>query len=430
MKTKHFIERLRYIMIVISSLILLNLLLNSCNLFDSHDKETTANEYVYEAFNEWYLWYDQIPKIDPNDYSTFAELIDTLKVDQDRWSFAGSYTEIMKLFQSGEYKGFGAGFMIDFDNQIKITHVYNQSPFGLFGVQRGWIVESVNAYTINNIDKIEEALSSTNDVTFVFTDNLGQTQNLTTSKTAFQMNTVLYANVFDFDTHKIGYLVFDSFLEISEAELDSTFKIFSQQNITNLIVDLRYNGGGLNDIADLLIGIIGGNKVNGQTVATLTHNDKKEIYNEPTVIDYNGIKLNINQVHFITTSGTASASELVINCLEPFMDVKLVGSTTHGKPVGMYILSIKEIDLAILPISFKTTNSLGYGDYYNGIPVDITEIDDLTHNWGNPDEALFKAAVNDIISPVAVASVPLKSEKIKNQRLFYYKGLNQIINAY
>ena len=423
---KQFVERLRYISIAVIIIAILLLLLNACNLFNDPKKDFTANDYIYEAFNEWYLWYDQIPDIDPNDYDSYKALINAISVDEDRWSYAGSYTEIMDLYQSGEYKGFGAGFMIDYDGKIKITHVYNKSPFGLFGVERGWVVESVNGYTIDDLDNVNKALSSDEPVDFVFTDIDGQTKNLTATKEAFQMNTVLFSDVFDYDAHKIGYLVFNSFLETSVAELTTAFKTFNDQHITDLIVDLRYNGGGLNTTANMLIGMIGGNKVNGQTVANVTHNDKKSYKDESTVIEYSGVTLTLDQVYFITTGGTASASELVINCLDPFMDV----SATHGKPVGMYILSVESIDLAILPVCFKTTNSVGYGDYFDGLLVDINGIDDLSHNWGDPEEELFKAAVNDILEPTATIVSQLKSEKAASQQLFDYKGLNQIINAY
>lgn len=423
------IHRIKLIATAIILLAIALLFFSSCNKSDP-EPEYSANEYIYEAFNEWYLWYDEIPELDPNDFDDYQSLIDAISVEQDRWSFAGSYTEIMKLFESGEYKGFGGGFIIDFDQQLKITHVYNNSPMGRNGVERGWVVESINNYTIDDLDKINEALSSDDPVDFVFTDHNMQNQSFTIQKESFQMNTVLHSEVFDYETNKIGYLVFDSFVEISEDELKEAFTNFNAQNITDLIVDLRYNGGGLNDIADLLIGMIGGDKVAGQMISEMVHNDKKSENDNVTVSDYDGVSLSIDKVYFLTTSGTASASELVINNLEPFMEVKLVGSNTHGKPVGMYVLSVEEIDLAILPISFKMTNSDGFGEYYNGLPVDINEYDDLAYNWGNPEEAMLKAAINDIVNPLATIASKLKSAKAKQQKLFEYKGFNQLINAY
>ena len=408
------------------------LLFTSCSFFDDDtESDKTANDYIYSVFKEWYLWYDQIPDVDPNNYETYQDLIDAIKVDVDKWSYAGSYTYIKNMYENAEYKGFGAGFMVDYDYQIKITHVYNASPFGVYGVERGWIVESVNGYTISNVDGINDALNSDNAVDFVFTDQDGQTRNLTTSRQSFQMNTVLYSNVYEYDSHKVGYLVFNSFLGTSVNELTPVIQTFHDQNITDLIVDLRYNGGGENEVAETLIGMIGGDKVKGQTITTRMHSDKKTKEDESTVSDYSGVSLNIEGVYFITTSGTASASELVINCIKPFMDTKLVGSTTSGKPVGMYIVADEDIDLAVLPVCFKNINSLGYGDYFDGIAVDISETDDLSHNWGDPEEGMFNTALNDILGLEGAGTVALKSKIEKAPRpLLEYKGLNQIINAY
>ena len=406
------------------------LLLSSCSLFQKPEKEYTANEYIYAAFEEWYLWYDQLPDVDPNDYETQEELIDAIKVSQDRWSFSGSFTELKKLFEGGEYNGFGGGFILDADHQIKITHVYKNSPFGEIGVERGWIVNTVNGFDVNNLTEINNALNSNVDVQFVFTDPDGQQHSASVKKEPIVMNTVMYSEVIEKENHRIGYLVFDSFLDVSADELKTEFEIFQSQNITDLVVDFRYNGGGVVDIAYQMIGMIGGDKVTGQTISTLIHNDKKSSNDVPTVSDYSGPKVNINTVYFLTTSGTASASELVINCLEPFMEVKLIGGNTHGKPVGMYVLSVEEIDLAILPICFKNINYEGYGDYYSGLPADIFEIDDLSHNWGDPEEAMLKAALADIITPALALSNEFKSALVKQQKPFEYRGINQFINAY
>lgn len=427
--THKLIQRIRLIAFSIIILALI-FLLSGCDSFPKPEKETTANEYVYEAFKEWYLWYDEIPELDPNDFEDYDQLIDTIKSDVDRWSFAGSYAQIMSLFEKGEYKGFGGGFKLDHDRQIKITHVYDKSPFGLLGIERGWIVERINGFTADNLTEVNKALASTEPVHFVLTDQNKKTHEFTVQKESFIMNTVMYSSIIEEQGKRIGYIVFDSFVDASKEELERVFTQFKAENISDLIVDFRYNGGGVVNIANMMVGMIGGSKVHGQVISTLMHNDKKSDLNEPTISEYDSISIEIDKVYFITTSGSASASELVINSLTPFMEVKLVGSKTHGKPVGMYILSVEDIDLAILPISFKNTNFLGYGDYYSGLPVQIDEADDLNRNWGDPEEAMLKAAVNDIVSPVVASTSLLKSSLIEQQQLFEYKGINQIINAW
>lgn len=404
--------------------------LAACSSFPEPEKKLTANDYVYEAFNEWYLWYDQLPKLDPNDFENYNSLIDSLKVDADRWSFAASYTDVMNLFEKGEYKGFGAGFVLDHDRRIKISHVYANSPLGKLGVERAWTVRSVNGFTVDQLDEVNKALASNEPVDFVLADHNQKAHQFTVQKEAFIMNTVLYSNIIEEQDKKIGYLVFDSFVEASKNELEPVLAQFRDEQITDLIVDLRYNGGGVVNIAEMMVGMIGGSKVKGQVVSTQMHNDKKSDLNKATISEYDSITVEIDQVYFITTSGTASASELLINNLSPFMDVKLVGSNTHGKPVGMYILSVKDIDLAILPISFKNVNYLGFGDYFSGLPAHIIEADDLDHNWGHPEEAMLATAINDIVNPSLAALSIYKSGLINQQQMLPYKGINQIINAW
>lgn len=426
---KHITHRISTIALVIILLSIIFLLFSSCNK-NNPEPQKTANEYVYAAFQEWYLWNDQLPEINPNNYENIGSLIDVLRVEQDRWSFAGSYTEIKKLFESGEFKGFGGGFIIDFDKKIKITHVYNNSPMGREGVKRGWIVESVNKYTVDQLDKVYEGLSSEETVEFVFSDFSGTKHNICIQKESFQMNTVLYSQVYNYPYHKIGYLVFNSFTNSSEDELKKSFEIFKSENCTDLIVDLRYNGGGTNNIANMLVGMIGGEKVKNQVISNMIHNNKNAAKNNTTISNYEGVSLNIDKVYFITTTATASASELVINNLSPFMEVKLVGSNTHGKPVGMYVLPVEEINLAILPICFKMTNSNNFGEYFNGLQANIDEFDDLAYDWGNIEEAMLKAAIKDINEQTIVISSDLKSTQISEQKLIEYKGINHLINTY
>jgi C-terminal processing protease CtpA/Prc len=406
-------------------------ILISCSSLIPEPVDKTANEYIYEQFKDWYLWYDQIPDIDPNGIETQEALIDSIKSPLDRWSFSGSLTEINKLFDSGEYTGFGGGLILDADKKIKISFVYKDSPFGRAGIERGWEVVSVNGFTSDDIDNVNNALSSKESVIFEFNDLNQISHTVTLIKSVISMNTILYSNVIKSGNSKIGYFVFDGFLGTSAAELDTVFTRFKNENINELIIDLRYNGGGLNNIAYQLIGMIGDLKVNNQVISNLIHNDKHSNKDVAKTSTYKGVSVNIDRVFFITTSQTASASELVINSLTPFLEVNLTGSNTHGKPVGMYVFSVKKLDLAILPVCFKTTNNLGFGDYFSGLAVTTNEVDDLSHAWGNQEEAMLKSVLNSILEPgLAQKHSTLKSMRASLQQPFNYKGINRIIGAY
>jgi C-terminal processing protease CtpA/Prc len=418
-------------LIIFSSAIIISALLYSCSSLFPEPEEKTANEYIYDQFKEWYLWYDQIPKLDPNGIETQEALIDSIKVPQDRWSFSASLTSIKKLFEGGAYTGFGGSMVLDAQRKIRVTLVYENSPFGRAGVQRGWEVKTIDGYTAAQLDSVNSILSKHQTVTFEFADLNGTAHSAMLTREEIKMNTVVCSNTYQVDQHKIGYFVFDSFLEVSEKELDSVFTRFKRENITDLIVDLRYNGGGLNDIAYKLTAMIAGSKVNNQIISMLRHNDKHALNNITKKSTYEGVSLELNRVFFITTRQTASASELVINSLTPYMDVFLIGSQTHGKPVGMYVFEIEKLDLAILPICFKTTNSQGYGDYFDGLPVTIDEVDDLDHNWGDPEETMLKTTLKAIAQPaVTYQHSTLKSTRAALLQPLDYKGINQIIGAY
>ncbi len=408
------------------------ILFNSCDLiFPENKPKQTANEYVYKVFKEWYLWYEKMPEVDPNSFATIDELIDSISNPLDRWSYSMSATTLNNLFNKGTYEGLGAGFILDNDRTIRISHVYDQSPLGIAGIKRAWKVVSVNGFTSDNLDSVNNALSSDSEIDFVFNDTENNSLSLSIKKAEVKMNSVLYSNIIEIEKTKVGYLVLEQFYQTTVDELKTVIENFKNNNIKELIVDLRYNGGGLNSVAYNFFSMIGGETVVTKNIGTIINNDKHSDKNTTIVSSYGGPVLNVPRIIFITTENTASASELVINCLEPYIECIQIGSNTHGKPVGMYIFTNEDIDLSVLPISFKYVNSVGYGDYFNGLPADILVNDDLTHGWGDPDEGMLKTAISIITNPVLSFNYsPLKSAAITSNKPLEYKGIYKLIQSY
>ncbi|MDA3928411.1 MAG: S41 family peptidase [Prolixibacteraceae bacterium] len=392
------------------------LLLHSCNLFEKPEKDTSSNDYIYETFNKVYLWYNEIPEIEPNDYETNDLLLNAIKVEKDRYSFIGSLEFYKNFLEAGESTSFGAEFVIDIDNQIKTKIVYSNSPMGRNGVERGWILQTVNGYDISNLDKVNEALNAEGLTDFVFVDFDGIKHAFSEQREVIVNDGVIHSSIYEIENHKIGYFVYDSFIKNSEVKLEEIFAKFQSENITDIVVDFRYNGGGYTDIAYSLTGMLGGDAVKGNVIAYEIFNDKLSDRNNTQISEYNGPSINVDRIHFITTENSASSSEVVINSLQPYKEVTLIGSKTYGKPYGMYFIDIEEFDLAIFPVSLKTTNSEGFGDYSDGISVNIQENDDFSHNWGDPEELMFKAAINSILDETFALSSRIKSMNINNQR--------------
>ena len=185
-------------------------------------------------------------------------------------------------------------------------------------------------------------------------------------------------------------------MEQKLGEMGEAMAYFKKSGIKDLILDLRYNGGGDGEASQKLADYLAPASANGDVYAVRSHNAllTKEGWNSESKIARNDTSLNLDHLYIITTSGTASASEVILNGLKPLMNVTQVGDTTYGKPNGMYVFFYpgtseerKEIDsgnysnleYCFLPICFYTDNKLGEGHYENGIVPDNYRPDDLCH---------------------------------------------------
>ncbi len=215
--------------------------------------------------------------------------------------------------------------------------------------------------------------------------------------------------------HKVGYLVFNQFFgDPSRKELADAFSLFQAEGITDLVVDLRYNRGGSTETQDTLANLVAPLAADNKKMYTYQFNQQLQQGNFPLLkkkpgfgsvsfseavntINYDKAgTLNLNRVFFIVTGSSASASELVINNLKPYMEVKLIGDTTYGKPVGFFPIDI--FNYSIYPISFRTINSAGNADYYSGFAPDKITSDGVNKDWGDVTEPSLAAALNYIVT--------------------------------
>lgn len=170
----------------------------------------------------------------------------------------------------------------------------------------------------------------------------------------------------------------------------AAFAQFKEEGVDELVIDLRYNSGGLLRIAALLGSLIHSDATE-QPLIVETYNDRHPEENRERLLFETEEGLNVSRVVFLTGNRTASASEQVINGLRPYLDVYVVGSRTLGKPVGAD--SWTHCGYAIVPITFQSLNSDGEGEFYDGIEPDCAVSDDLLHALGDPNEGELKAAL-------------------------------------
>ena len=393
----------------------------------------SINEYTYQLLKgeKWYLWVDSMNLVAPDSTISPEQYLDTLLYKKrDKWSFMMDATTYDQEFSQGIYTGYGFLALLDNNGYVRVAMVFTNSPFGEAGIKRGNKLISINgndAATLYNSDQWSSLLSGSNQHTFIIEDNNGNQHSYLLTKAEIKQNTVTHYEVLTVNNIKTGYLVFHTFIQPSVDELNAVFSYFNQQNVTQLILDLRYNTGGQLDVAQQLLNLIAGIKENGKLCSTMEYNAYKSDLNSSEYFSNIKNAISIQKVIAITTSMTASASELVINDLKPYLEVKTVGTKSDGKPVGMRVFRYK--DWVEAPITFKNVNANNEGDYYNGLPVDSEIADGLDKDWGDPEEACFKEAVYYLQTGEFHTISLLKSTSIQKAPN-PLKGFQWVIGAY
>jgi len=415
--------------------------------------EELLMDSVFLYSKEVNFWNDIIPAYDqfnPRQYKGSSQLGSAQNVmaairdlqPKDRFSFVTTLEESLEI-QTGEHEDFGffvKAASIDVDEPLDsifwfVSYVYDKSSAGVAGVKRGWIVNKIEGSQLRYDEFSANLLNSTffggaTNTNFEFVKPDSTSQTLSLNKTSFQANSVLYKGVINTGGKKVGYLVFNQFFgQPSRNELGEVFTFFQSLGINDLVVDLRYNPGGSTQTQDTLANLIAPQAANSQRMYTYEFNEQLQQGNFPLLKQKPGFQnvsfteevnsieyekagaLNLSRVFFIVTGSSASASELLINNLRPYMDVKLVGDTTYGKPVGYFPIPV--FNYALYPISFRTINSAGQADYYDGFVPDKLASDGVNKNWGDVTEPSLSAVLNYIATGTFGRAAENKSAKLR-----------------
>ncbi len=347
---------------------------NNGNPYDCD--QSIKNGFVYILMQDYYFWYQEIPTgIDYLSYDSEKTLLTDLMYSKyDRFSYISDRTAYANHY-AGKTYGLGYARKLDGDGNWRIAYVYKDSPVDKAGIARGDKFISLNGKTTaeldegklwdsilggNNVD--EEDFVATADFTMEKPD--GTSYSVTVEKAEISVASVMFDKVIEHNGRKIGFFAFKSFINNSSDELDALFASFNDEGVDELVVDLRYNGGGLLSAAQHMASLIGGNTTSGKTFCTLKYSDK---YSNNSSFDFSSPenKLSLKRVFFLTTGSSCSASEAVINGLSPYIETVIVGTKTCGKPIGMNIRSF--CDRTIAPITFNIVNGEDYGDYFKGL---------------------------------------------------------------
>jgi C-terminal processing protease CtpA/Prc len=389
--------------------------------------------FLRSWIDDTYLWYHEVPRSDPTKFADPLDYFDALKTTvitasgkpKDQFHFTYVTTDWVSLSQSGVEGGYGLQWALinrTPPRKLLVALVDPGTPAATAGLARGaevTTIDGVNVAQGNDVDTLNRGISpGVNEAhTFVVVDRVGATPR-TVALTSANITSTPVQNVrtLPAPNDKVGYFLFNDHIATAEKGLVAAVTQLRDAAITDLIIDIRYNGGGYLDIAAQLAYMVAGpTATTGKTFEREMFNDKyttiDPIIGQPLVptpfLDKTaGFSVNrgqplpflgLSRVFVLTGSGTCSASEAVMNGLAGAnVEVIQVGSTTCGKPYGFYPQD--NCGTTFFAIQFQGVNQKGFGDYADGfVPGGVLHgckvADDFTHALGDPAEARLAAAL-------------------------------------
>jgi carboxyl-terminal processing protease len=396
---------------------------------------SAQQDAVSRLLDEWYLFPDLLATVNPASFTDLQSFIDARVAParaqgRDRFfTGATSIAEETALIQSGASAGFG--IRLGFDSNARrlfVVEGYEGTPGFAAGLDRGTEILAIgtapgNLQTVTSLfasggsQAVSNALGP-NDAGVTrllqFRPRGGAVTERSVTKAVFSLDPVSdrYGTVILNDAgQRVGYLNLRTFIvEDAQRQMREAFGRFRSEGVSRVIVDLRYNGGGLVSGADVLGDLLLQGRA-GQVWSRNVWRPEKEAQNRTRNIASEANAINPARIAFITTGASASASELVINSLLPYVgnNIALIGTNTFGKPVGQAAFDFTQCDLRVRPVTFRTVNAAGQGEYFNGLasvmPNTCRANDDITVALGDPAEASIRTALDFLAGRVCTPIV-------------------------
>lgn len=416
---------------------------------DNDDTVTPApvnlevQDFIWKGLNQYYLWQGDVANLSDDRFASQTELntfltgypvpenlFDALRVNSniDRFSWIVDDYLVLEQALGGISKNDGVDYGLSYKPNSSteifayVRYILPNSDASTKEIKRGDIFTGVNGtqLTISNYQSLLSLENYTvNLATYNGTTFVSNGKSVALTKTVLAENPIYINKVIESGSHKIGYLMYNGFYAAYDTQLNDAFGSLKAQGITDLVLDLRYNSGGSVLTATRLASMITG-QFTGEVFAKQQWNAKINAYFESESpeslknkftdnIDNVAINsLKLNTVYILTTASTASASELVINGLAPHINVVQIGDLTTGKNVGSVTLYDSptfssenrnpDHRYAMQPIVLKIVNSVGFGDYYNGLTPDFSQKETISTFGilGDTSEPLLSTAIAKI----------------------------------
>jgi hypothetical protein len=375
--------------------------------------------FVLDVLEDVYLFPDLLDtSVNPANFTTVQGYIDALVAParaQSRdvgFTFITSIAEENELIATGSNAGFGFRIAFDDQNRAFILEAFENAPAFPAGIDRGSELLAVEGQTVASLvgeggtGAVIDAFGPTEaGVTreLTFTDSAGASVTANITKAEFSLDPIsdrYGVEILNDGTEDVGYINLRTFI-VRDAgpQLIAAFGQLQAAGIDKVILDFRYNGGGLVSVAELMGDLMGGGRT-GQVFSNTVFSPARSQFNSTRNFISEANALGITKLAVIGTSGTASASELVTNSFIPYLgaDLALIGSNTSGKPVGQEAFDRSACDDRLRAVSFQTTNADNEGEYFTGLAgvVDMTctAEDDFTNPLGDPAEASISVALD------------------------------------
>jgi C-terminal processing protease CtpA/Prc len=381
--------------------------------------ESARKQFVLDVTREWYLFDDLLPtSVNTADFADAEELLDYLTAtarDQgkDRYfSYLTTRAAENSLLGEGEFIGFGFRTRTDPVNRPMILEVFEASPASEAGMLRGDEIVAVDSGS--GYVPVSVLLADGTTISDVLGPaEVGVQRGLRLLRDGVSRDVTLVKRTVTIDpvsdtygvrilplagTAGIGYVNLRTYISTADPQLRAAFNQFRSLGLDYYIVDLRYNGGGLVSISELVNNLLGGAQSTSDVQFRYVHNTRKT--SENSTVRFSTVSQSVQPVRiaFLTTGATASASEMNINSMEPWVEVAIIGEDTLGKPVGQYAYDLPGCEDRLRLVTFKTVNADGAGDYYDGlagrVPFACAAIDTLDQPLGSSNEGMVSEGLH------------------------------------
>ncbi|KNZ32754.1 MAG: hypothetical protein AD742_10135 [Methylibium sp. NZG] len=372
-------------------------------------------DWLRSYMADTYFWSGASPNPAPTGYTTVQTYFDALlftgagAAPADRWSYISDAASFSQFFTEGRTLGYGV-FVNGLELQLplKVRFVEAQSSAAALGVVRGDQILAINGRSAADI-------VAANDFSALSPGKEGDTLSLqlggasprtvTLTASTYTLTPVPVSRVLTLPNGaKAGYVVLKDFITQAEAPLTAAFASFRAAGATDVILDLRYNGGGRVSTSALLASLAAGSVHDGKLFTRLSYSARQSSRNVNYA--FSAADTGFARVVVLTGERTCSASELVVNGLKPFVQVVTIGAASCGKPFGFNPTT--SCGSTFSAVNFESLNALGEGRYYDGIAANCPMVDDFNGALGDPTEKLTAAAASylqtGVCPPVAAGS--------------------------